>query len=338
MSVVVLEARAAREGGGLALALELFPRVARHLETAGHDVVTFIGPPASLSDRLHRRRAYSKAAAILHAGNRATPSRARRVVCVQDRLRLETGLPAENNTLRFRVRRLLLAAALAVADVIVVPSRSMVEPVERFRRRYRIGDRRCEVILHGRPDWSTPPPRPLGSPMRLLFPSSAMWHKNFPLLAGLLERAVAAGHHVHLTITGSPEQVVDGKRLVDWFGDHRDRVGFLGFVERAEVPALYETHDVLLFPSLIEAFGLPLVEAMVMNMPIVASDLDWAREVCGPAALYRDPTDPHAWVGALEEIRATGTRANPAGIDRATQFDWDRAAKAYAALLGSFSD
>lgn len=333
MSLVVLEARAAREGGGLALAQELFPRVARHLEAAGHDVVTFIGPPTSLGERWSRRRAYSSAAAILHAGNRATPTRARRVVCVQDRLRLETGLPAENKTLRFRFRRVLLAAALAVADVLVVPSRSMVEPVEKFRRRYRIGDRRCEVILHGRPDWQGPPARPLGSPMRLLFPSSALWHKNFPLLAGLLERAVAAGHDVRLTITGSPDQVVDGKRLAEWFGDNRDRVGFVGFVQRSELPALYEGHDVLLFPSLIEAFGLPLVEAMVMNMPIVASDLDWAREVCGPAALYRDPSDPEGWVDALGEIRATGQRANPVGVERSTQFDWDQAAQRYAALL-----
>ena len=335
MSLIVLEARASREGGGLALALELFPRVARELEAAGHDVATFIGPPVSLSDRWKRRRAYSAAAAILHAGNRATPSRARRVVCVQDRLRLETGLPAENKTLRFRVRRVLLAAALAVADVVVVPSRSMVEPVEKFRRRYRIGDRRCEVIMHGRPGWVSPPARPLGAPMRLLFPSSALWHKNFPLLGRLLDHAVTEGHDVRLTITGSQDQMVDGRRLVDWFGANRDRVGFEGFVERSELPALYETHDVLLFPSLIEAFGLPLVEAMVMNMPIVASDLDWAREVCGPAALYRDPNDPEGWVGALEEIRATGQRANSAGVERSTQFDWDAAAQRYAALLVS---
>lgn len=333
MSVIILEARSAREGGGLTLTIELFPRLTRILENAGHEVVSFIGPPISARERLARRRAYASATAILHAGNRATPSRARRVVCVQDRLLLEKNLPRVNNTPRYRVRQKLLAPALAVADAVVVPSRSMLEPLDAFRRRYRVPKKPSEVIMHGRPTWPSPPPRALARPMKLLFASHALWHKNFPLLAGLLTAAAAKGAQYRLTMTASPDQMVEGRRVGEWFGDQVEQVEFLGGLHREELPALFESHDVLLFPSLFEAFGLPLIEAMVMNMPIVASDRDWAREVCGDAAQYVDPHDPNGWLDALETIEAGGERINARGLERASRFDWDTAAARYASLL-----
>ena len=50
----------------------------------------------------------------------------------------------------------------------------------------------------------------------------------------------------------------------------------------------------MVFPSLAESFGLPLVEAMAAGCPVAAADRPYAREVAGPAAVYFDPLDPRA--------------------------------------------
>jgi glycosyltransferase involved in cell wall biosynthesis len=99
------------------------------------------------------------------------------------------------------------------------------------------------------------------------------------------------------------------------------------------LPSLYADHDVVVFPSLVESFGHPPLEAMTMGMPVIASDRAWAREICNDGAMYADPKDPGAWVGALRRIHDGGHRANQAGRARALAFSWDRAAQAYADLL-----
>jgi glycosyltransferase involved in cell wall biosynthesis len=68
-------------------------------------------------------------------------------------------------------------------------------------------------------------------------------------------------------------------------------------------------------------------------MPIVASDRDWAREICADAATYAAPTDPEAWLAALESLRQRGVRDNSAATDRLVLFDWDIAAARYEAVL-----
>lgn len=78
---------------------------------------------------------------------------------------------------------------------------------------------------------------------------------------------------------------------------------------------------------------MPFVEAMASNMPIVASDTPWAREVCGPAAAYADPREPREWADAIEDLVARGSRQNVEGVKRLPMFDWMAAAEKYARLL-----
>ena len=65
----------------------------------------------------------------------------------------------------------------------------------------------------------------------------------------------------------------------------------VGRVERSETYELYQASDALFFPSLIESFGIPLVEAMEVGIPIYTSDRDFAHTVCGDYATYFDPLD-----------------------------------------------
>jgi glycosyltransferase involved in cell wall biosynthesis len=87
------------------------------------------------------------------------------------------------------------------------------------------------------------------------------------------------------------------------------------------VAALLDGARALLFPSLAEGFGLPLVEAMARGTPVVCSDLPVCREVAGPAALYLDPRDTAAWASVILRLRDDkGTRVKIAPPDWETHF------------------
>jgi glycosyltransferase involved in cell wall biosynthesis len=106
-----------------------------------------------------------------------------------------------------------------------------------------------------------------------------------------------------------------------------------GPVDDAALVALYRHARALVFPSVYEGFGLPLVEAMGQGCPVVASRTASIPEVCGDAALYLDGTDAPAIADGLRRILADAALhagLRQAGLQRAAQFRWSDAA---AALL-----
>lgn len=332
---VVLNARTARIGGARNFVEELWPRLAALLELRDRRVVLFSGPPSHSGERAMRRVELSRSAAILHAGNRATVgTKARQIVCVRDRLLVERRHLRSRGDVRLAVRTALMLHALRRADMVVVPSQSMVERLQRFNGHPGIGRFQTVVVPHGRPLWKTPPERPLGNPTRFLYPSFVAAHKNFELLAGVFGSLRRRGiDNVRLTLTTNRGDRLQKRTLQDLFAHASPLVDFVGAVSRADLPTLYGHHDALLFPSRFESFGLPLLEAMVMGMPIVATDEEWAREICGAAARYAPPEDALAWTEQIDALLEDGTRGNAAGVERAQAFDWDRSAEQYAALL-----
>jgi glycosyltransferase involved in cell wall biosynthesis len=66
---------------------------------------------------------------------------------------------------------------------------------------------------------------------------------------------------------------------------------FTGFISDAKLKALYLGCSALIFPSLYEGFGIPLLEAVTLNCPILASDIPSTREVCGDLPIYFNPMD-----------------------------------------------
>ena len=65
-------------------------------------------------------------------------------------------------------------------------------------------------------------------------------------------------------------------------------------VSKDNMPALYSQCDALFFPSLLESYGLPLVEAMAFEKPILVSDLDFSHALCRQSAFYFDPLNPNS--------------------------------------------
>jgi glycosyltransferase involved in cell wall biosynthesis len=117
-----------------------------------------------------------------------------------------------------------------------------------------------------------------------------------------------------------------------------DRVRFVGFVDDADLPALYSLARAFAFPSWYEGFGLPVLEAMACGVPVVAADNSSLPEVVGQAGLLVDAGDPEALAGALagllsdEGLRQKLIAAAPGQVAR---FTWELAAQQLSGLYAS---
>jgi glycosyltransferase involved in cell wall biosynthesis len=148
----------------------------------------------------------------------------------------------------------------------------------------------------------------------------------------LLEAFAAADlGGVELVHAGPPSTDTTRLRtLVDFL--HLDgRVHFLGYVGRDELATLFRDAVALCFPSWDEGFGLPVLEALSLAVPVVASDIDACREVAGDGALFAPPGDVAAWTSAVQRIvadEALRTDLRARGPARAARFSWDECAVA----------
>jgi glycosyltransferase involved in cell wall biosynthesis len=111
----------------------------------------------------------------------------------------------------------------------------------------------------------------------------------------------------------------------------------LGYVPDDHLPALYAGARALAMPSLYEGFGLPCLEAMACEVPVVAAAAGALPETVGDAALLVDAGDPEAFASALVAAACeheTRTRLVDAGVRRAAAFTWDRTAELTDATIG----
>ena len=109
----------------------------------------------------------------------------------------------------------------------------------------------------------------------------------------------------------------------------RDSVLLPGFIDDDDLPALYSGARALVFVSTYEGFGLPLLEAMACDTPVLASDVSSIPGVVGKAAVMVDPLDPSAiarGLAALSGESAERSELVRLGRERAAQFTWDKAA------------
>lgn len=103
---------------------------------------------------------------------------------------------------------------------------------------------------------------------------------------------------------------------------------FVGPVPLEETARFYQAADALVYPSLSETFGLPILEAMACGCPVVTSQVSAMPETAGGAALLCDPNDPASIATSIEE--AVGPRRywlRKQGLQRAAQFTWSATAE-----------
>lgn len=115
-----------------------------------------------------------------------------------------------------------------------------------------------------------------------------------------------------------------------------DRVRVLGFVEDADLPALYRGASLFVMPSFYEGFGLPVLEAMACGVPVVCSRASSLPEVAGDAALLIDPHDEEGLAEAIQRaLGDEGLRAQmrERGLARSAVFTWDRATRQFLRVM-----
>ncbi len=118
------------------------------------------------------------------------------------------------------------------------------------------------------------------------------------------------------------------------------RVTMLGYVDDATLGALYRGASAFVFPSLVEGFGFPPLEAMSCGCPVIASREPGLREVLGDAAVLVDPLDSGEIAAALlsvledEELRLRLARQ---GLERAARFTWERSAREHLRIFEEVS-
>jgi glycosyltransferase involved in cell wall biosynthesis len=166
----------------------------------------------------------------------------------------------------------------------------------------------------------------------LLCVSNRKRHKNEFRIVEAFSRA-GLDAHIHLVFTGEPRA-----ELTSWVErqELKPCVDFVGAVEEEKLPSLYRGATALIFPSLYEGFGLPMLEAMATGTPVVTSNVTAMPETAGNAALLLDPTSVEQIAQAIKQIVSDDSlreRLREKGFARAAQFSWARAAARVHELL-----
>jgi glycosyltransferase involved in cell wall biosynthesis len=172
---------------------------------------------------------------------------------------------------------------------------------------------------------------------RLALPERfALWvgtlepRKNLPRLV----RAMIEVPDLPLVVVGPTGWNLDGDDVLAPLGDRARR---LGPVDDATLSALYRAATVFVFPSLLEGFGLPVLEAMAHGTPVVTGDSTSTAEIAGGAARLVDVHDPAAIARAVREVADPSDDRTSAliekGLHRAGELTWKATADAYAAVF-----
>ncbi|RMI06954.1 MAG: glycosyltransferase family 1 protein [Calditrichaeota bacterium] len=213
------------------------------------------------------------------------------------------------------VIRYLGAAPDRVTTVHIAPVEGLFRPIQEARELKRV---------QGKYDLHLP---------FIFYPTSISPRKNIERLTeAFIEAAVHIPHHLYLT-GGRRWRSAQAEKMLRKL---RGRLHVLGDVPPQDMPALYSMADFTVYPSLLEGFGLPIVEAFLCGSPVMAANVTSIPEVTGDAALLVDPWQVEALRdGLLRMARdsAMRHRLQQAGIVRARQFTWERTVQSMLDVL-----
>jgi glycosyltransferase involved in cell wall biosynthesis len=253
----------------------------------------------------------------------------RQIVCIHD---LHTRLVPESYSIGFRlVHRMILP--------ILGRRCRTVTTVSEFTRRhladYRVAPLHKTVVTYNGHEhalnWSSrgriddlSSPRPF-----VLCLGRSQKYKNTAIAWKITAELEKLGIDVHIGGDFDPGP------LVQEFGSPPN-LKILGRLSDEELGAELSTATCLLFPSRIEGFGIPAVEAMALGCPVVTSSAACLPEVCGDAALYADPDRPDDWVTAvalLQRDAALRENLKARGLERVKRYSWGRIAEQYLEMM-----
>jgi glycosyltransferase involved in cell wall biosynthesis len=240
--------------------------------------------------------------------------------------------------------RVATRLAARSATTLAVPSEAARQDLRRF---YGIELPAGAIVPHGvgaqffpPPGGGRPRPRGLDLPERyVLHVGTQRPHKNQRVLVQALAELRTTRPGLGLVLVGQPDT-----RFPDEVGDLVRNLRLDGQVRRyahlddAMLLGVYANADVFAYPSLVEGFGMPVLEAMAAGLPVLASDAEAVREVADGAAVIVPARSPGAWARALDRVLGDPRLAQDLRVRAqavAARHTWSRSAERTLALLTS---
>ena len=289
----------------------------------------------------------TRRAAVVHHGGGTAPAGGRRPTVVTVHDLQYTLYPQYFSATRLAYLRATMPPSMRRATVVTTPSEYVRERVlEVFPR----DPDSVLVVPHGVPEPAAPDRATIDAVLDrfgvrrpyVVYPAITHPHKGHAVLLEVARAACAAGHplsDVQIVLTGgagAAEPDVLAALAAD--GDVADRVVRTGRVDDHARDALVAGAEALVFPSEYEGFGAPLVEAMSLGVPVVASEHPALVEVLGGAGVVVPERSAEAWTAAIVDARERRTALVAAGNARRRAFTLERSGAALAAAYTRAGD
>jgi len=241
--------------------------------------------------------------------------------------------------------RLLIPQYAAKSDAVIAVSETTREHVMKY---LDVPAERVHTIYSGLTDAFHRPleraqleatRRRFNLPPRFLLYCGAVYPpKNFTRLIRAYAK-VGPARGVPLVIAGGSNRFLSAHELLEpQRRDVADWVRWIGWLDNADLPAVYRLAEGLLLPSLYESVGMPVMEAMACGCPTLTADRYGTRELAHDAALLVDPesvVDIAAGIVRLLDDEQFRMRLRAAGLERARRFTWTRTAAEVMGVLES---
>ncbi len=139
--------------------------------------------------------------------------------------------------------------------------------------------------------------------------------KNTDNIISAFEK-VRPGKDLKLVVAGGTDQISETRGVV-----------YTGYISNEEKATLYSGAETLVYPSIYEGFGLPILEAFACKCPVVTSDVSSMPEVAGNAAVLVDPSSVDSIAEGIKKALDNKKGLVEKGIKRAKEFSWQKAAE-----------
>lgn len=232
--------------------------------------------------------------------------------------------------------RVLVPASLARSDILVPVSAKVRSETLQFYP--EIEPSRTIAVPNGAPDWTVPAEYSQAERgQHLLFVGSLEPRKNLLVLVEALEALMDRGLHVALHLVGPPGWA--NRRLHSHIQRSRARelITFRGRLPVAQLKDEYLKCKALVYPSLYEGFGLPVLEALSLDCLVLTSKGTVMQEIAGDSAVYFDPHSVESIANAIARVYAADfdrTRYLSRADAVVQEYSWDRSARRLLQLFG----
>ena len=316
------------------------------LESVAPQNAKLVTPPVSnraraarvAAERMWLSRVMDRRASVLHHPGGTVPftSETPTVVTIHD-LQPLTNPQHFSRSKRAYLDR-AIPAAVAHADIITTPSDWVrADVIERLR----VGEERvvtvsayAEIVDTSLATSPSPQLKTiLGRGPVVFYPAMTLGHKNHKFLFDAFEIARGIDPTLQLVCTGVMGK--DHKEIEEYAASVSPAIHMLGRVSGNDLEALFAGSEMLVFPSLYEGFGLPILEAQQAGLPVVSSSATSLPEVAGQGAILLDPTDLDGWATAMANRIGGSERAEMVSLGRANAARYS-AEVTGAAQLGAY--